>query len=59
MWRKSLAVAETLKIPYEAGLSHYVLGKHNAAAKERQMHLQKAVEIFEGLGAVVDLEHAR
>ncbi len=56
-WRKSLAVAERLKILHEAGLAHYVLGQH--AGKDRQAHLQKAIEIFEKLGAVYDLAQAR
>ncbi len=59
LWRKSLAVAERLKIPHEAGLSHYVLGQHPATGKDRQAHWQKATEIFERLGAVYDLVHAR
>jgi tetratricopeptide (TPR) repeat protein len=59
MWRKSLAVAERLKIPYETGLSHYVLGKYVDSTKDRQLHLQKAAMIFEKVGAGVDLEHAR
>ncbi len=61
IWRKSLAVAERLKIPYEAGLAHYVLGhaSRDAGGKDRRAHLQKATEIFERLGAVYDLEQAR
>jgi class 3 adenylate cyclase/tetratricopeptide (TPR) repeat protein len=58
VWRKSLTVAERLKIPYEIGLSHYVLGKYGNTVKDRQLHLQKAAKIFEKLGAVVDLERA-
>ena len=58
-WRKSLAVAERLKIPYEAGLAHSVLGQHAAAGLYRQAHLQQAAEIFERLGAAYDLEQAR
>jgi tetratricopeptide (TPR) repeat protein len=59
MWRKSLTVSARLKIPYETGLSHYVLGKHADTVGDRQMHLQKAAEIFEKVGAIVDLEQAR
>jgi hypothetical protein len=59
MWRRSLAVAERLMIPYEMGLSHYVLGKYADTVRDRQMHLQKAAEIFEQLGAVVDLKQVR
>lgn len=59
MWRKSLTVAEKLKLPYEAGLSYYVLGKHSVSTNDRQSHLQKAAESFELVGAVIDLEQAR
>jgi tetratricopeptide (TPR) repeat protein len=58
LWRKSLTVAERLKIDHEAGLTHYVLGQH-VTGKARQGHLQKAREIFERLGVVYDLEQAR
>jgi tetratricopeptide (TPR) repeat protein len=59
LWRKSLAVAERLKIPHETALTHYVLGKHELTIKRRHAHLQKAAELFERLGAVVDLEKVR
>jgi hypothetical protein len=49
MWRKSLAVAERLKIPHEIGLAHSVLGQH-AAGQDRHVLLQRAAEIFERLG---------
>jgi hypothetical protein len=58
MWRKSLAVAERLKIPHEIGLAHSVLGQH-AAGQDRHVLLQRAAEIFERLGAVHDLAQAR
>jgi len=57
-WLKSIAHAEKLEMPYEEGLAHYELGRH-AIGDERHRHLTRAIEIFERLGVMYDLEKAR
>lgn len=59
LWRRSLAVAERLQIPYEVGLSHSLLGQYAVTVEEQQAHLRQASEIFERLGALVDGERVR
>jgi len=59
-WRKSLAAAERLGMLYEQGLTHYEIGRHlDARDPARSQHLNRAVEIFNRLGAAVDAERAR
>jgi class 3 adenylate cyclase/tetratricopeptide (TPR) repeat protein len=58
LWRKSLAEAERLQIPYETALAHYEIGQH-ASGDVRRRHLTHAVEIFERLGAAYDLERTQ
>lgn len=53
-WRKSLAAAERLAMPYEQGLAYYQLGRH-ATGKDRPKYLKKACDIFTQLGAVDNL----
>jgi len=57
-WRKSLAHAERLAMPYDEGQAHYELGRH-ASGDERKPHLTRAAEIFERLGAAYDLERTQ
>ena len=58
-WRKSLAAAERLGMPYERGLAHYYLGSHLASEDPlRSQHLAQAVDIFAELGAAYDLGRA-
>jgi len=56
-WRKALAAAEQLAMPYEQGLVQYEIGRH-ATGPERQEHLARACEIFARLGAAYDLARA-
>jgi len=56
-WRKSLAAAERLEMPYDQGLAHYEIGRH-ATGLERQEHLARACAIFARLGAAYDLARA-
>jgi len=52
LWRKSLATAQELAMPYEQGLAHYQIGRHlDAGDPERQAHLQQAIDLFSRLGA--------
>jgi tetratricopeptide (TPR) repeat protein len=59
-WRKSLAAAEQLAMPYEQGLAHYEIGRHlDASNPDCAEHLQQASDIFSRLGAVPDVERAK
>jgi tetratricopeptide (TPR) repeat protein len=58
-WRKSLALAERLAMPYEQGRAHYELGQHLPAGHPaRQAYLSRACEIFADIGARYELAHA-
>jgi class 3 adenylate cyclase len=55
-WRKSLAAAKQLAMPYAVGLAHAELGRHlSADDPESKRHLDQAREIFARLGAADDL----
>jgi len=56
-WRKTLAAAERLAMPYDQGLAHYEIGRH-ATGPERQEHLARARALFAQLGAAYDLARA-
>jgi tetratricopeptide (TPR) repeat protein len=59
-WRKSLACAEELGIPYDQGRAHYQIGYHLAVEHPaRHEHLARAVQIFETLGTIYDLQCAQ
>ena len=58
IWQKSLAVAERLEMPYEAGLTHYQIGRHTTGIQQ-QKSIVRACEIFQNLGAVDDLTRAQ
>ncbi|MCI0725684.1 MAG: AAA family ATPase, partial [Chloroflexi bacterium] len=59
-WNKSLACAEHVGQPYEAGRAHYELGRRlGNDHPARITHLAQAVQIFEQLQAVYELELAR
>jgi len=57
-WRRSLASAEQMGVPYHTGLAHYEMGRHQSGM-ERQENLRAACEIFTAIGADYDLELAR
>jgi tetratricopeptide (TPR) repeat protein len=57
-WAKGLVAAQKLQMPYDEGLAHYEIGRH-ATQAERQTHLQKALTIFEVLGARYDAERVK
>ena len=50
-WRRSLAAAESLAMPYEQALTHYELGRHLPDPD----HLAQAAQLFTQLGAAYDL----
>ena len=55
-WKKALAAAEKLEMPYDRGLAHYAIGRHLAAGDPaREAHLNRARDIFAELGAAYDL----
>jgi predicted ATPase/class 3 adenylate cyclase/tetratricopeptide (TPR) repeat protein len=63
-WDMSLVEAEKLGLLLQQGLVHYEIGRHLLGGKKTengwgfQDHLQKAIEIFEQLGATFDLNRA-
>ncbi len=57
-WRKSLAAAERLAMPYEQARAHWEIGRH-ATGRERLQHLTRAIELFAELGAAGYLARAR
>ncbi|MFN8433404.1 MAG: BTAD domain-containing putative transcriptional regulator [Anaerolineales bacterium] len=60
VWEKSLALAEQLSLPYEAARAYYEIGRHLPLTDAaRQIHLDKAIEMFSGLGAKRELMQAQ
>jgi tetratricopeptide (TPR) repeat protein len=57
-WRRSLAAAEQLNLPYERGLAWTELGLH-AGGTDRQKDLSRAIDIFSQLQATYDLSRAQ
>jgi class 3 adenylate cyclase/tetratricopeptide (TPR) repeat protein len=59
-WRKGLAAAERLAMPYEQALTLYEMGRHlSAADPNRRTHLTRAAEIFRQLNARYDLSRTQ
>lgn len=54
LWQESLSIATTLQLPYDIALAHFELGRHGST-----VHLQKAVEGFDCIGAKYDAEIAQ
>jgi hypothetical protein len=55
-WRKALAAALRLGMPYDEGLTQYEIGRHaRPDAPARREHLSRARDIFARLGAAYDL----
>jgi len=47
LWRRALATATQLDMPYEQGLAHYEIGRHlDPNDSDRAVHLEAAREIF-------------
>jgi tetratricopeptide (TPR) repeat protein len=60
LWQRAIDTAEALRTPYERGRAHLEIGRHlGVEASERRYHLHHAAELFEKLGATVDLARAR
>jgi tetratricopeptide (TPR) repeat protein len=55
-WRKSLALAERMALPYEQGRALHEIGRHTPTGlPRRQASLARAAEIFEDIGATYEL----
>jgi eukaryotic-like serine/threonine-protein kinase len=52
-WRKSLAAAQKLSMPYDEALAYREIGRHTTGYK-RETNLARANEIFERLGVAWD-----
>jgi hypothetical protein len=59
-WRRSLALARQLAMPYEEALAHHDIGRHlHAGHPARREHLAQAVDILARVGAAYDLERVK
>ena len=59
-WRKSLAAAERLSMPYEQAQALYEMGRHLPANDpKRQVYLSRAAQIFSQLEAKYDLSRTQ
>ncbi|MCC7446319.1 MAG: AAA family ATPase [Anaerolineae bacterium] len=59
LWHNSLTAAQTLKMPYEQGLAHYMIGQHlDRRDPERRQHLDSAIACFTELQAADDRQRA-
>jgi serine/threonine protein kinase/tetratricopeptide (TPR) repeat protein len=55
-WRDGLKVAESLQMPYEAGLLHFEIARRlDTDNPDREIHIQAAQDIFSRLGASANL----
>jgi hypothetical protein len=58
-WRRSLALGETLQMPYDQGLVHLELSESDLlSTDERQTHREAARALFERLGAAYEIASA-
>jgi hypothetical protein len=53
-WQQGLEAAHRLEMPFEAGMLHYEIGRHQTG-KQRQHHLQQAATTMQRLGALGEL----
>jgi hypothetical protein len=59
-WRRAIAEAARLEMPYETARAHMEIGRHLAPdTSERWRHLSDAVAIFDRLGCVWELARVR
>jgi hypothetical protein len=59
-WKKSLDAAQKFNMPYEEGLARVKLGSAlQDDSGTRREHFQRAIEIFERMGAVHELKMAQ
>ena len=60
LWKKSLEAAEKFNMPYEEGLARVRLGSAvTDDADRRREHLQRAIQIFERMGALHEMRSAQ
>jgi len=58
-WRKCVQQAQKLQMPYDEALAYYQMGCHSIEGDlHRRENLNKAIAIFERLGAFYDLQQA-
>jgi hypothetical protein len=53
-WQQGLEAAHRLEMPFEAGMLHYEIGRHQTGAP-RQQHLEQAAATMQRLGALGEL----
>jgi class 3 adenylate cyclase/tetratricopeptide (TPR) repeat protein len=59
-WANGLALAEQYQMPYDQGLAHFEIGRHQPAGDPgREQHLQQAANIFSELGAEWNLAQVK
>jgi tetratricopeptide (TPR) repeat protein len=59
-WKKGLEAAKKFKMPYEEGLIHLKLGSYSQEdLKERRKHFERAIQVFEKMGALHELNLAK
>ena len=51
-WKKSLATAQKMSMPYDEALAYREIGRHTIGA-ERDLNLDRANEIFQRLGVAL------
>src|SRR5258705_245835 len=56
-WHKGLEAAQKFNMPYEEGLLRLKLGSHGST-ESRKEHLERAIQIFEKMGAAYELRLA-
>jgi tetratricopeptide (TPR) repeat protein len=60
LWQRAIDAADALRTPYERGRAHLEIGRHlDAESSRRRHHLDRALDVFEKLGAAADLVRAR
>jgi tetratricopeptide (TPR) repeat protein len=54
LWQQGLEAARRLEMPFEAGMLHYEIGRHQTST-QRQQHLEQAAATMQRLGALGEL----
>jgi len=60
LWRRAIALGERLGMPLQAGRAHLEIGRRLPQdSPERRRHLERAIAVLGGIGAVFEVEQAR